>query len=84
MTSETTIIDNAINDSIRENRIVHIDDIVINSQNFVNLSSALSAECDDWVETKDEDGYVLREYWGTDKDGDDWRIHLHCNGGKRQ
>ena len=76
-TQETFTVDTAIEDSIRESRIVHIEDVQLDTQNFVRLADELSSRADDWTEYP-TDGGLVREYWGTDDDGDNWRIHLHC------
>jgi len=66
MTNTTnTIIETAIAQSVSTNSIVHLDagsDVI----------DALAAYCDDSAEHAD-----ALEYWGTDDDGNDWRIHAH-------
>ncbi len=74
MSHAETEVQIAIEDSIRENRIVHLKAIV-DSQQWVDLAAALSAASEGHVETGSEVGEV-REYWGADDDGDEWRIHL--------
>jgi hypothetical protein len=71
MTTASVTIQTAIDDSIRENRIVSID-ATLDTQEWVDLANGLSLECDDWTESNGN----VREYWGTDEDGDKWRIHL--------
>lgn len=36
----------------------------------------LTAECDDSVEHR-RGNVLVREYWGTDEDGNEWRVHTH-------
>ena len=75
-TAEATTITQSIEVSIREDRIVHLE-ARIDTQEWVNLAAALGEACEDYAETQDADsGNEVREYWGTDEDGDSWRIHL--------
>lgn len=37
-----------------------------------DLAADLAAECDDSTEASD----TVVEYWGTDEDGAEWRVHL--------
>lgn len=71
-------VDRVIEDSIREDRIVHVE--IREDVNGVDLLNTLAAHADDWVTALDrrhsDDGEELREYWGTDDDGDTWRIHV--------
>ena len=53
----------AIEDSIREDRIVHL-------AATPEIEAALVAECDDCAEVD-----AVTEYWGTD-DGAAWRVHV--------
>jgi len=62
--NKMTIIENAINESIANDCIVHLD-------HTPELADELQSICDDSV---DNDGVI--EYWGVDDDGRDWRIHL--------
>lgn len=55
----------AIADSIRENKIVHLSDH--NSQ----IAVILQRDCDDSVVNGD-----VTEYWGTIEDGSEWRVHM--------
>ena len=55
----------AIDDSISQNRIVHIDEP---TQEDLDC---LMVESDDSV----ENGPVT-EYWGRDEDSNDWRVHV--------
>lgn len=67
------VVSQAIETSVRENRIVHIgfDDVC----GGMTLS-ALSAESDDSATNGDE-----IEYWGTTEDGAEWRVHAeHTDG----
>ena len=60
--SDTVI--NAIWDSVAHTEIVTLDD-------EPGLADQLSAYCDNSVKN---DG--VAEYWGTDDDGNAWRIHI--------
>lgn len=51
--------------SISHTEIVHADWTP-------ELAEALSIECDDSVDASD----TIAEYWGTDEDGEEWRVHL--------
>lgn len=53
----------AIAYSIAENRIVHMTGD--------RYSDVLAAECEDSAENGD-----VTEYWGTNVDGDTWRVHV--------
>lgn len=55
---------NAIWDSVAHTEIVTIDDAP-------GLRYALLVRCDDNVENEG-----VAEYWGTDDDGNAWRIHI--------
>jgi hypothetical protein len=76
-------IQQAIQDSIRENRTPVIE-ARIDTQEWVNLVNGLAQASDDWVRIAggdsriNEDVVEVREYWGVDSDGDDWRIHVHA------
>lgn len=71
-------IQTAIEDSVREDRIVHLE-ARTDTQEWVDLVNGLAAKAEDWTETKDADsGNDVREYWGKDEDGDEWRIHVTC------
>jgi len=79
-----TNIQNAINDSIREDRVVVLTER-IDTQPWVDLVNGLADLADDWVQITQGDGSLeangaveIREYWGEDDDGDDWRIHVHA------
>jgi hypothetical protein len=77
-------IDRAIAESIRENKIVIIEER-IDTQPWIDLVNGLANEADDWARITGGDNRVdsdiieVREYWGTDEDGDDWRVHVHCS-----
>jgi hypothetical protein len=62
-------LESAIDQSIHQNEIVHLDGDKYDCQE-------LSLKCDDYVQTKDESGNTMYEFWGK-QDGEDWRIHLH-------
>jgi hypothetical protein len=62
--SKTMSVAEAIETSIREDRIVWIE-----ASEQVN--DDILAECDDSVDCP---GYT--EYWGETADGEDWRIHV--------
>ena len=78
----TNQIQQAIEDSIRGNEIVILRARADTSE-FVSLANGLSEACDDYTRITagdnrlDGDVEEVREYWGADEDGDDWRIHLY-------
>src|SRR3990167_4850179 len=54
------------------------DDLVV-AEWDEETAADLLAWCEDWVDTFDQDGRPVREYWGThDDEGRDasWRVHL--------
>jgi hypothetical protein len=59
----TTAVKNAINESILRDRIVLVEGTTENIE-------ALDTACDDSVDNGPE-----IEFWGTDEDGDNWRVH---------
>ena len=65
-----TIAQTAIRISIERNEIVHLRD------RTPAIETELEEAAEGSVDTEDEDG-PLREFWGVDEDGFDWRIHLH-------
>jgi hypothetical protein len=65
----------AIEQSIRQNEIAKITGLRVDTQEWVDVVNDLAAESEDWVETS-ADGATVREYWGKDEDGDDWRVHV--------
>ena len=73
-------INEAIDDSIREDRIVTIEDVVYESAQFNSLAVALDERSDGSVETENFRGATIAEYWGT-RDGRPWRVHIECVGG---
>lgn len=77
-TAVTHQVQTAIEDSIRESRIVSLD-CIIDTQEFVALAEELLLASDDYTE-QTIDGVLVREYWGTDDDNDAWRVHLHAAG----
>lgn len=65
-------VERAIHTSIRENRIVHLSrEAIANEAEAVRVD--LLAACDDWTEGNDE-----IEFWGSDDDGDEWRVHVQA------
>ena len=75
-----TNIQRAIEDSIREDRFVVLTER-IDTQPWVDMVNGLARLADDWVAITHGDGLIeaeIREYWGEDDDGDDWRIHVHA------
>lgn len=76
-------ITSAIADSIRCNTTPVLS-ARIDTQEWVDLTNALADECDDYVRITDGDNRIdgdiveVREYWGADDDGDEWRIHVHA------
>jgi hypothetical protein len=67
---ETPVVTQAINDSIRESRIVHLAVAQMDEPDYRRAMADLEHRAADWV-AADE-----LEYWGQDEDGDEWRIHL--------
>lgn len=66
MSSE--VADRAIHDSVRQNRIVHLD------------AADLTADDLDALEALSEDGAsngIVREFWGTTDAGHGWRVHVY-------
>ena len=42
------------------------------------VQADLLSACEDWTDAgEDQDGDRIYEYWGTDGDGDAWRVHVH-------
>lgn len=80
MSNAAHTVQTAIEDSIREGRTITL---TARRDTSVSLIAALKDACDDYVRITagdnriDGDVVEVREYWGTDDDGDDWRIHLH-------
>lgn len=68
--STTTAFD-LITRSVSHTDIVHADWTA-------DLAEALSIECEDSVEASD----TVVEFWGTDEDGGDWRVHLSGSRGE--
>lgn len=66
----------AINESICEDRTVKFEAREDN-QEWIDLADSLYVACDDYSEERTGDG-LLRVYWGTDDDGDEWKIELLC------
>ena len=64
----------AINESIREDRAVKLE-AREDRQEWIDLAASLSVACEDYSEERTEDG-LLRAFWGTDDDGDVWKIEL--------
>lgn len=57
-------IDNALFLSVTQNRIVHLE-------YSEELHDQMLSLCDDWT-----NGESCNEYWGTNDEGDEWRVHL--------
>lgn len=76
-------IEEAIEGSILENG-VPILVRRIDTQEWVDLVNGLADVAEDWVRITggdsrlDDEIVEVREYWGTDDDGDEWRIHVHA------
>jgi hypothetical protein len=66
MTTQTgcTTVYDAIDQSVRQNEIVHLDFSETRAE-------ILSAESEDSTESRS-----TAEYWGVDLDGNSWRVHL--------
>jgi hypothetical protein len=63
-----------INESIANNTIVTVgygDYRLLDETEQTELLAALSLESDDNVQGNDR-----MEYWGTDEDGNEWRVHV--------
>lgn len=76
-TSEQYRVEQAIEDSIRESRIVDLS-ARLDSAEWVELARALEAAAENWTEVPAGnygDSPLTREYWG-DEDGDEWRVYL--------
>ena len=58
-------VEQAITDSIREDRIVHL-------ASAPEITAALVMECEDYACL----GGGEAEYWGTDGSGNAWRVHV--------
>lgn len=74
MTHAESQVQFAIDDSIREDRIVYLKALV-GSREWAALSAALGARADDYVTIGSGDSQLV-EYWGARDDGSEWRIHL--------
>ena len=44
---------------------------IVHAAYDADLAAELELECDDSADTPD-----VSEYWGTDEDGEEWRVHL--------
>lgn len=64
-----TTVEQAINESVLHNCIVHMEDASV-----LDIED-LKRESDDWV----ENGPVI-EFWGRDDDGENWRVHAEPKG----
>lgn len=69
----TETVTGLIEESIREDRIVHV--------RRANLSDADMADlfdhCEDTTPARgDSERDDMREFWGADQDGDPWRVHV--------
>jgi len=71
----------AIDDSIRERRSVTLE-AVLDSQEWVDIVAELDALSDDSAEHQggDVEPRAHLDYWGTDDDGDEWRITVVATG----
>ena len=69
---EETITD-AINRSVRHNEIAHLRAGGDFDEDF-DPRAALLDLCDDHA----DNGEII-EFWGTDSDGDEWRVHLNVS-----
>jgi hypothetical protein len=79
-------IQSAIDESIRCDTIVIMEQR-LDTQEWADLVNSLAAEAEDYVRITGGDNRIegnvveVREYWGTDDDGDAWRIHVHATRG---
>lgn len=62
----------AIDDSIREDRAVTLV-ATMDTQEWVDLVAELGERAEEWAT---DSAATLREYWGTDADGDRWRVKV--------
>lgn len=75
-------IDQMIDDSIRNNETVVVR-YKIDTQNWVWVLAGLIIRAENWTRITDGDSRLnddvveVREFWGADKDGDDWHIHVY-------
>lgn len=79
MNAMNTTIQRAIDQSIRQNEIVTLKGYTVDTAEWVDVVNGLADRAEDWVETNgstSEPGNSVREYWGTDEDGDEWRVHV--------
>lgn len=67
------IVTNAIEQSKRYNQISHIDSRAIRDADVdvAEICCDLSVACEDNVVNG-----TIREFWGTDEDGNEWRVHI--------
>ena len=69
-----TNVTQAILDSIRENRVVELT-AKLDTQEWVDAAHELSLASEDYNEERTAKG-LERDYWGTDDDGDAFRVRL--------
>jgi hypothetical protein len=69
--TNSKMIELAIDESIYNNKIVHIE-------HTSELEEELIILCDDYLDVySSEGGYLTHfDFWGTDDDGKEWRIYL--------
>lgn len=68
-TASNNTVQAAIDDSIRESRVVHLTISGVGGQ-YDAVMADLERVAEDWVAAGE------LEYWGTDGDGDQWRVHM--------
>lgn len=78
MSQATFTVQTAINESIAEDRIVHLE-FTGKGQGFDEVTAELAERAEDSVVHRpDNDGPIIHEYWGTDEEGDEWRVHVEA------
>jgi hypothetical protein len=70
------IVEQAIESSKKRNNIAHIDAIDMRqaSVSAEAVCEELFAECED-----DAENGSVREFWGEDIDGNEWRVHVEVD-----
>lgn len=56
-------------------------DTIIHVLGAGTVQADLRAACDDWTDAGRDETGAIYEYWGTDADGDTWRVHVHVASG---
>ena len=81
MSEKAWAIEESINESIRTGSTVVLDGGRVDTAEWVDLVNGLADAADDWVERENMSAFgeneAVREYWGVDDDGDEWRVHVN-------